>query len=275
MRALALLSSLLACTAAPSPLYENPKDLPRWGAAVLEKLATKLATMEATITQQGQTIATTSARVTELEAQLRRSPAGWGAPPTGDGISASGAQVGASQIPSKAAKQAANAHQFANHSHHEHDQAPHVPIGMVDRLEAVESQVGALKAELGAGQVGWRTSKGQQGVLQSSRLEHLEEVHPERRQMQQANCLQDYCDSHNASHKDSAPVYIYKVDVTPHPHTDLPVGRRRALQEQPCAPADLVSPYFPPCTPCQVPHGLPVCGQGLQGCGLSRRARAP
>ena len=275
MRALALLSSLLACTAAPSPLYENPKDLPRWGAAVLEKLATKLATMEATITQQGQTIATTSARVTELEAQLRRSPAGWGAPPTGDGISASGARVGASQIPSKAAKQAANAHQFANHSHHEHDQAPHVPIGMVDRLEAVEGQVSALKAELGAGQVGWRTSKGQQGVLQSSRLEHLEEVHPERRQMQQANCLQDYCDSHNASHKDSAPVYIYKVEVTPHPHTDLPVGRRRALQEQPCAPADLVSPYFPPCTPCQVPHGLPVCGQGLQGCGLSRRARAP
>ena len=275
MRALALLSSLLACIAAPSPLYENPKDLPRWGAAVLEKLATKLATMEATITQQGQTIATTSARVTELEAQLRRSPAGWGAPPTGDGISAAGARVGASQIPSKAAKQAANAHQFANHSHHEHDQAPHVPIEMVDRLEAVESQVGALKAELGAGQVGWRTSKGQQGVLQSSRLEHLEEVHPERRQMQQANCLQDYCDSHNASHKDSAPVYIYKVDVTPHPHTDLPVGRRRALQEQPCAPADLVSPYFPPCTPCQVPHGLPVCGQGLQGCGLSRRARAP
>ena len=275
MRALALLSSLLACTAAPSPLYENPKDLPRWGAAVLEKLATKLATMEATITQQGQTIATTSARVTELEAQLRRSPAGWGAPPTGDGISASGARVGASQIPSKAAKQAANAHQFANHSHHEHDQAPHVPIGMVDRLEAVESQVGALKAELGAGQVGWRTSKGQQGVLQSSRLEHLEEVHPERRQMQQANCLQNYCDSHNASHKDSAPVYIYKVEVAPHPHTDLPVGRRRALQEQPCAPADLVSPYFPPCTPCQVPHGLPVCGQGLQGCGLSRRARAP
>lgn len=275
MRALALLSSLLACTAAPSPLYENPKDLPRWGAAVLEKLATKLATMEATITQQGQTIATTSARVTELEAQLRRSPAGWGAPPTVDGISASGARVGASQIPSKAAKQAANAHQFANHSHHEHDQAPHVPIGMVDRLEAVEGQVSALKAELGAGQVGWRTSKGQQGVLQSSRLEHLEEVHPERRQMQQANCLQDYCDSHNASHKDSAPVYIYKVEVTPHPHTDLPVGRRRALQEQPCAPADLVSPYFPPCTPCQVPHGLPVCGQGLQGCGLSRRARAP
>ena len=275
MRALALLSSLLACTAAPSPLYENPKDLPRWGAAVLEKLATKLATMEATITQQGQTIATTSARVTELEAQLRRSPAGWGAPPTGDGISAAGARVGASQIPSKAAKQAATAHQFANHSHHEHDQAPHVPIGMVDRLEAVESQVGALKAELGAGQVGWRTSKGQQGVLQSSRLEHLEEIHPERRQMQQANCLQDYCDSHNASHKDSAPVYIYKVEVTPHPHTDLPVGRRRALQEQPCAPADLVSPYFPPCTPCQVPHGLPVCGQGLQVCGLSRRARAP
>ena len=113
--------------------------------------------MEATITQQGQTIATTSARVTELEAQLRRSPAGWGAPPTGDGISASGARVGASQIPSKAAKQAATAHQLANHSHHEHDQAPHVPIGMVDRLEAVESQVGALKAELGAGQVGWRT----------------------------------------------------------------------------------------------------------------------
>jgi hypothetical protein len=62
--------------------------------------------------------------------------------------------------------------------------------------------------------------------------------------------------------------------LNPRPHTDLPVGRRRALQEQPCAPADLVSPYFPPCTPCQVPHGLLVCGQGLQVCGLSRRARA-